>query len=44
MSISEQHLYLHFLWKQIIESNQHKRRTIFEHIRDRIPDMISYLF
>ena len=35
---------MHFLWKQITESNQHKRRVIFEHIRDRIPEMTGYLF
>ncbi len=35
---------MHFLWKQIAEANQHKRRVIFEHIRDRVPEMTGYLF
>jgi len=43
MSIEEQNLYAHFLWKQLIEANQQKRRSIIEHIRDRIPDIIPYM-
>jgi hypothetical protein len=37
-------LYAHFLWKQVIEGSQQKRKSVFEHIRDRIPDVISYVF
>ena len=44
MSLHEQHLYAHFLWKQVIEGSQQKRKSVFEHIRDRIPDVISYVF
>lgn len=44
MAMQEHELYAHFLWKQILEADQHKRRTIFEHIRDRVPDVTEYLF
>lgn len=40
----EQELYAHFLWKQLLEANQQKRRTIFEHIRDRVASIIPYVF
>lgn len=32
LSIDEQHLYLHYLWKVILESDQRKRDSVFEHI------------
>lgn len=44
MSMPEQELYAHFLWKQLLEANQQKRRTIFEHIRDRVANIIPYMF
>jgi len=44
MSMPEQELYAHFLWKQLLEANQQKRRIIFEHIRDRVADIIPYMF
>jgi len=43
MVMEEQYLYAHFLWKQVLEGSQQRRRQIFEHIRDRIPDIIPYM-
>jgi hypothetical protein len=42
LSIDEQHLYLHYLWKLILESDERKRNAIFEHVRTQLEVDIEY--
>lgn len=37
-------MYLHYLWKDILEANRHKRRVILDHIRNYLPSATPLLF
>lgn len=44
LSKEEQRLYMHFLWKLVLEGDEAKRQKVFEHLRAEFPDLeISYL-
>lgn len=44
LSAEEQSMYLHYLWKDILEANRHKRRVILDHIRNYLPSATPLLF
>lgn len=37
-------MYISYLWKDIIESNRHKKRIIIDHIRNYLPSAIPIIF
>ena len=37
LGYEEQEIYMHYLWKDILENNRHKKRIIFDHIRTYLP-------
>jgi hypothetical protein len=42
LSIDEQHLYQHFLWKIVLESDERKRQRVFEYLRSELDVDIEY--
>lgn len=32
----EQSMYLNYLWKELLEGNHHRNRTIYEHVRNSL--------
>ena len=43
MSQEEQEVYVHYLWKDIVEGNRHKKRIIMDHLRNYLPSAVQLL-
>jgi hypothetical protein len=43
LSMEEQHIYMHYLWRELISCNHQKKRIILEHVRNSLPAACDYL-